>query len=46
MPDFEEIAKRAKEKADAQEAAEAKAFADGRTAPHSTAGRLVCASCP
>ena len=28
MPDFEEIAKRAKEKADAQEAAEAKAFAD------------------
>jgi len=28
--DFEEIAKRAKEKADAQEAAEAKAFADSR----------------
>jgi hypothetical protein len=28
MADFEEIAKRAKEKADAQEAAEAKAFAD------------------
>ena len=28
MPDFEEIPKRPKEKADAQEAAEAKAFAD------------------
>ena len=28
MPDFEETAKKAKEKADAQEAAEAKAFAD------------------